>query len=80
MFAVLGVVEKLVEHLQIVRVISRNFVGGVVEEATYLLFPNCVLVIGCHVIADLLFFESALGVFVSCLLNFECVELFVLQL
>lgn len=80
MFAILGVVEKLIEHLQIVRVSPCYLVCRVFEEATYLLLPNSVLEIGCHIKADLLFFKSALSVFLSCLLNFECVELFVLQL
>jgi hypothetical protein len=80
MFAVLRVVEELVKHLQIVRVSSGGLVGGVFEQAANLLLPERVLEVGCDIVANLFFFKSALSVFLSRLLNFECVQLFVLQL
>ena len=80
MATVHGVMEELVKHLKVVRVGSSDFECVILHVFAHGCDPFGVLEVASHVIQDLLFFHGALSVLVRAFLNFESIQLFVLQL
>lgn len=75
-----GMVHKLVEHLQVVRVGPRHFKLGILEVLAHGLNPLWPFVVVGYFKQDFFFFEGALGVLVCALLDLERIHLLVLEL
>lgn len=80
MLAVQRVVEELVKHLQVVRVIPRGLQLRILVVLPQKLLPLRVFEVGSHVEQYFLFFVGRLGVLFSALLYLQGVELFVAEL
>jgi len=72
--------EERVEHLQILGVLTSDFEVGILEVVSHRSFPLQVLEVLRDIIEDLLLLQSALGVLIGTLLDFQSVELLVLKL
>jgi len=72
--------EKLIEHLQVVRVVASGFQFWLSEISFEEIIPFRISEILCHLVQDLFLFISRVDVLVGALLNLESIELFVGQL
>ena len=56
MLAVLGMMEELVEHLDIVRVVSGHFIVWLMKALSHLFLPERMSVILRHIVQNLFLF------------------------
>ena len=69
--------EKLIEHLQIVRVVTSGFQFWFPEISFEEIIPFWIPEILCHLVQDFFLFVGGVDVLVGALLNLESIELFV---
>jgi hypothetical protein len=76
-FSVLRVVKKLVEHLEVVSVVSCCLQSLVLKVLSQKLFPLWVFEIGCYLEKNVLLLKRRLSVLWRAFLNLEGVELLI---